>query len=152
MNKKGGNGNEKKKNFHFIHSSIVTYNWMQYLTESTINIDKLNTVSGIAMSEVNLEDEGLAFTLVNNTNETIYYGTDISLEKKKNEKWYQVPLSVKIGFLATLEYLSPHSENKFTFPLETWEKIQPGIYRFIKEFYLDETQKETKYTIKEFEF
>jgi hypothetical protein len=35
------------------------------------------------MSEVNFEDEGLAFTLINDTDETIYYGTDISLEKKK---------------------------------------------------------------------
>lgn len=122
------------------------------LIESTINIDELNTVSGIAMSEVNLEDEGLAFTLINDTDDTIYYGTDIFLEKKENEKWFQVPLSGKIGFLATLEYLSPHSEEKFIFPLETWEKIQPGTYRFIKEFHLDETQKETKYTIIEFEF
>ena len=106
------------------------------LIESTINIDELDTVSGIAMSEVNLEDEGLAFTLINDTDETIYYGTEIFLEKKENEKWFQVPLSGKIGFLDTLEYLSPHSEDKFIFPLETWEKIQPSTYRFIKEFIL----------------
>jgi PBP1b-binding outer membrane lipoprotein LpoB len=37
------------------------------LIESTINIDELDTVSGVAMSEVNLEDEGLAFTLINDT-------------------------------------------------------------------------------------
>lgn len=122
------------------------------LIESNINIDKLNTVSGIAISEVNLEDEGLAFTLINDTDETIYYGTDIYLEKKENEKWFQVPLSGKISFLAILEYLSPHSKTKFIFPLETWKKIQPGTYRFIKEFYLDESQKETNYIIKEFEF
>lgn len=122
------------------------------LIESTINIDKLNTVSGIAMSEVILEDEGLAFTLINDTDETIYYGTDISLEKKENDKWFQVPLSGKVGFLAILEYLSPHSEAKYIFPLETWEKVHPGTYRFIKEFYLDETQKEAKYIFKEFEF
>lgn len=104
------------------------------------------------MSEVNFEDEGLAFTLINDTDETIYYGTDISLEKKENEKWFQVPFSEKISFLAILEYLSPHSEAKFIFPLETWEKIQPGTYRFIKKFYLNETDKETKYIIKEFQF
>ncbi|KAF5043641.1 immunoglobulin-like domain-containing protein [Sedimentibacter saalensis] len=122
------------------------------LIESTINIDILNTVSGIAMSEVNFEDEGLAFTLINDTDETIYYGTDISLEKKENEKWLQVPFSEKISFLAILEYLSPHSEAKFIFPLETWKKIQPGTYRVIKKFYLNEKDKETKYIIKEFQF
>lgn len=104
------------------------------------------------MSEVIFEDEGLAFTLINDTDETIYYGTDISLEKKENEKWFQVPFSEKISFLAILEYLSPHSEAKFIFPLETWKKIQPGTYRFIKKFYLNEKDKETKYIIKEFQF
>lgn len=143
---------KKRKTFIFsIVLSLLLIGCSNFI-ESTINIDKLNSVSGIAMSEVSLEDEGLAFALINDTDETIYYGTDISLEKKENEKWFQVPLSGKISFLATLEYLSPHSEAKFIFPLETWKKIQPGTYRFIKEFYLDETQKETKYIIKEFEF
>lgn len=103
------------------------------------------------MSEVVLEDEGLAFTLINDTDETIYYGMEISLEKKENEKWFQVPFSGKISFLAILNYLSPHSESKFIFPLETWKKVKPGTYRFIKEFYLNDTDKETKYIIKEFE-
>src|SRR5690554_4510186 len=122
---------KKRKNFILYIVLSLLLIGCSNLIESTINIDKLNTVSGIAMSEVILEDEGLAFKLINDTDETIYYGTDISLEKKENDKWFQVPLSGKSGFLDTLEYLSPHSENKFIFPLETWEKLQPGTYRFI---------------------
>lgn len=122
------------------------------LIESTVKIDEFNTVSGISMSEVNLEDEKLAFTLINDTDGTIYYGTDISLEKKKNGKWYKVPLSEKVGFLALLLYLSPHSEDQIAYPLEVWKETPHGTYRFIKEFYFDETLKEPKYIFKEFEF
>lgn len=121
------------------------------LIESTLNTDELNTVSGVSMSEVKLEDEGLIFTLTNDTDYTIYYGTDITLEKNKNDEWYEVPYSGKIGFLAILNYLSPHTEKKQFYSFEVWKGISSGTYRFIKEFYLNETLDEPKYVIKEFE-
>lgn len=55
------------------------------LKESTVNTDELNTVQGIFMSDVSLEDKRFAFILINETDETIYYGEDISLEKTKME-------------------------------------------------------------------
>ena len=116
-----------------------------------VNIDELNTVPGIFMSEVSLVDKRLAFTLINETDETIYYGEYITLEKQKNGKWYEISLSEKVGFTDILNYLSPHSEDKTSYPTEAWENISTGRYRFIKEFYLDEKQNEPKYIYKEFE-
>lgn len=117
-----------------------------------VNIDELNTVPGIFMSEVSLVDKRLAFSLINETDETIYYGEYITLEKQKNGKWYEIPLSGKVGFVDILNYLSPHSEDKTSYPIEAWENISTGKYRFIKEFYLDEKLKDPKYIFKEFEF
>ena len=56
-----------------------------------VNIDELNTVPGIFMSEVSLVDKRLAFTLINETDETIYYGEYITLEKQENGDWYEIP-------------------------------------------------------------
>lgn len=122
------------------------------LIESTLNADELNTVSGVSISEVMLEDKRLVFTLMNDTAYTIYYGTDITLEKNKNDKWYEVPYSGKISFLAILNYLSPYTEEKKqVYSLEVWKRVSSGKYRFIKEFYLNDTLNEPKYIIKEFE-
>lgn len=122
-----------------------------YLIKSTLNIDELNTVSGVSMSEVKSKDEGLVFTLINETAYTIYYGDDINLEKKINDKWHEVPYSGKIGFLAILNYLSPYTEKNQFYSFEVWKRISSGTYRFIKEFYINETLNEPKYIIKEFE-
>ena len=116
-----------------------------------INIDELNTVPGIFMSQVSLEDNRLAFTLINERDETIYYGEYITLEKHENGKWYEIPLSGEVGFTDILNYLSPHSEDKTSYPTEAWENISTGKYRFIKEFYLDDKLKDPKYIFKEFE-
>lgn len=116
-----------------------------------VNIDELSTVPGIFMSEVSLADKRLAFTLINETDETIYYGEYITLEKHKNGKWYEIPLSGKVGFVDILNYLSPHSEDKGSYTIEAWENISTGKYRFIKEFYLDDKLKDPKYIFKEFE-
>lgn len=116
-----------------------------------VNIDELSTVPGIFMSEVSLADKRLAFTLINETDETIYYGEYITLEKHKNGKWYEIPLSGKVGFVDILNYLSPHSKDKGSYTIEAWENISTGKYRFIKEFYLDDKLKDPKYIFKEFE-
>lgn len=116
-----------------------------------VNIDELNTVPGICMSEVSLVDKKLAYSLINETDETIYYGEYITLEKYENGKWYEIPLSGKVGFTDILNYLPPHSEDKDSYSTEAWENISPGKYRFIKEFYLDDKLKDPKYIFKEFE-
>lgn len=148
----GGVEMKKRKIFILSIAIFLLFAGCSKLVESTVNIDELNTVSGISMSEVDLENERLVFTLINDTDETMYYGTDISLEKKINGKWYEVPFSGKVSFLAILLYLSPHSEKKIIFPLDLWKEISSGTYRFIKEFYLNETLKESKYIFKEFEY
>lgn len=117
-----------------------------------VNIDELNTVPGIFMSEVSLVDKRLAFTLINETDETIYYGKYITLEKQESGEWYEMSLSGKVGFTDILNYLSPHSEDKTSYPTEAWENISTGKYRFIKEFYLDDKLNDPKYIFKEFEF
>jgi hypothetical protein len=117
-----------------------------------VNIDELNTVPGIFMSEVSLVDKRLAFTLINETDETIYYGEYITLEKQENGDWYEIPLSGEVGFVDILNYLSPYSEDKTSYSINAWGNISTGKYRFIKEFYLDEKLKDPKYIFKEFEF
>lgn len=116
-----------------------------------VNIDELNTVPGISMSEVSLVDNRLVFSLINETDETIYYGEYITLEKQKDGKWHEIPLSRKVGFVDILNHLSPHSEDKTSYSIEAWENISTGEYRFIKEFFLDKKQKDPKYIFKEFE-
>ncbi len=116
-----------------------------------VNIDELNTVPGICMSEVSLADKKLAYSLINETDETVYYGEYITLEKYEKGKWYEIPLSGKVGFTDILNYLPPHSEDKTSYPTEAWENISTGKYRFIKEFYLDDKLKDPKYIFKEFE-
>ena len=117
-----------------------------------VNIDELNTVPGIFISEVSLVDKRLAFTLINETDETIYYGEYITLEKQENGDWYEIPLSGEVGFVDILNYLSPYSEDKTSYSINAWGNISTGKYRFIKEFYLDEKLKDPKYIFKEFEF
>jgi len=142
---------KKRKMFILFTVLSLIFVGCSNLIESTVKIDELDTVSGVSMGEVNLEDEKLAFTLINDTYETIYYGEDILLEKNKNGKWYKVSLSGDVGILAILNYLPPHSEDMFTYPLEIWKGVSSGTYRFIKEFYLEDTLKEPKYIFKEFE-
>ena len=102
------------------------------------------------MSEVILKNGKLTFTLINGTDETINYGTPILLEKKKNNKWYEVPFSDKTGFTMELLFLNPGSEDETAYALETWNRLSSGTYRFVKEFYVGENSRDKKYIFKEF--
>ncbi len=107
---------------------------------STVVQEQLNTIEGISLVDVGYDSDSSAikFTLQNKTNDNIYFGEDVILEKKQKNKWYLVPYSGEIGFTDILNYLSHSEESERSLPINVWIPVTDGEYRIIKEVSLQE--------------
>ncbi len=128
--------------------------------ESYVSDLEINNVPGVSISEVTLLEDKLNFNLVNDSDQRIYYGADIRLERKRFGKWYKVDKANLAEFPAPLYDLSPDSKMENSWPLDFWENMENGEYRFIKEIYITEYNElfkreepgdELYYIVREFE-
>ena len=117
--------------------------WIIGMEPSKILSSELNTIDGISLVNVNynLDNKEIYFTLENKTNNTIYFGEYITLEKKHKDNWYSVPYSGEVGFTDILNYLEVQSQSDRNLPINAWAHILPGDYRIIKEVFLDDNTK-----------
>jgi hypothetical protein len=128
------------------------------LHRSGFNQSQLNTIAEAMLSEVTQDGNMLSYSLINNTDETIWYGSDIKLEKERFGKWYRIdPLA---EFTAEIYNLPSGREEIYKINLDYWKDIESGKYRIIKTFMLteynevrkvEEPGKEYYYVSREFE-
>lgn len=128
--------------------------------ESYVSDLEINNVPGVSISEVTLQEDNLNFNLVNESDQRIYFGADIRLERKRFGKWYKVDKANLAEFPAPLYDLSPDSKEGYSWPIDHWKNMKNGEYRFIKEIYITEYNElfkreepgdELYYIVREFE-
>ncbi|WP_312653767.1 immunoglobulin-like domain-containing protein [Proteiniclasticum sp.] len=128
--------------------------------ESYVSDLEINNVPGVSISEVTPLEDKLNFNLVNESDQRIYFGADIRLERKRFGKWYKVDKANLAEFPAPLYDLSPESKEENSWPLEHWKNMKNGDYRLIKEIYITEYNElfnreepgdELYYIVREFE-
>lgn len=129
-------------------------------TESYVSDLEINDVQGVSISNVTLLEENLNFSLVNESDQIIYFGADIRLERKRFGKWYKVDKAGLAEFTPELYDLPPEKSDENIWPLDHWKNMRNGDYRFIKEIYVTEYNElmkkeepgdELHYIVKEFE-
>ena len=126
--------------------------------ESYIKDEEIDEVPGVSMSEVTLEERMATFSLVNEGDETIWFGIGLRLERKRFGKWYRV--DQKYDIAEEMHWLSPGKMKSYEVSLDGWKNTGSGRYRFIRDFRLTEYNeisksenpgKEIFYTVTEFD-
>ncbi len=141
-------------------AALLTITFTGCKNESYVSDLEINNAPGVSISEVTLLEDKLNFNLVNDSEQRIYYGADIRLERKRFGKWYKVDKANLAEFPAPLYDLSPDSKEENSWPLDHWKNMNNGDYRFIKEIYItdynelfkrEEPGDELYYIVREFE-
>lgn len=99
---------------------------------------ELNSISEVEITDVRQNNNIITYTLVNGTDQTIWYGSSIMLEKERFGKWYKMDTVGDAEFTPELYNLSPNSQNEYQINLEWWKNTKPGKYRVIKDFMLSQ--------------
>lgn len=138
---------------------ILTSAFTGCRVESYINDEEIGEIPGVSMSEVSLEEGMASFTLVNDGDETIWFGIGLRLERMRFGKWYLV--DSKYDIAEELHWLSSGQMKDYVVSLDGWKDTGSGRYRFIRDFRLTENNEISKsenpgeeifYTATEFEF
>jgi len=105
------------------------------LEPTKFSTEQLNNLPGVSINylQFNISSNTIEYELINSTNDTIYYGDGVILEKNIKEKWYKIPYSGDIGFLPILNYLSPLDSTEIRLPMGAWKTVTSGDYRIIQE-------------------
>ncbi|MDO9591919.1 MAG: hypothetical protein Q7I98_01855 [Erysipelotrichaceae bacterium] len=105
------------------------------LEPTIFSTEQLNNLPGVSINylHVNNSSNTIDYELINSTNDTLYYGDGVILEKNIKEKWYKMPYSGDIGFVAILNYLSPFDTSEIRIPMGAWKTVTSGDYRIILE-------------------
>jgi len=128
------------------NESIKFLKFFSGMQKSTIEQELLNVLEGVSLkAKYDSNNERILLTLQNNSSETIYYGERIILEKKQEDKWYEVTFSGDVSFNDILNYLLPLNEEERNFPINIWIPVTKGEYRIIKEVSNQERMKEMYY-------
>lgn len=105
------------------------------LEPTKFSTEQLNNLPGVSINYLQFNNSSniIEYELINSTNDTIYYGDGVILEKNIREKWYKIPYSGDVGFLAILNYLSPFDSTEIRLPMGAWKSVTSGDYRIIQE-------------------
>lgn len=80
-----------------------------------------------------MDDEIIEYRISNSTTQSILYGEEVILEKKKNDKWYAMDLLKDMAFDAKAYTLDANSEVSLQINyLQYFGVLQPGDYRLVK--------------------
>jgi len=98
------------------------------------NVNNLEGVS-IHLSKDTYKPEGETFelTVVNDSEEDISYGAPYTLEYYKEDTWYEVEPDNEIGFILILYTLPPGDEASEELNLESYEPLESGHYRIVRQ-------------------
>jgi len=128
------------------NDSVKFLKFFSGMQKSTIEQEQLNTLEGVSLNaKYDSDNERILLTLQNNNSETIYYGERIILEKKQEDKWYEVPYSGNVSFTDILNYISPSDEENRSFTINIWIPVTRGDYRIIMEVSNQERMKNMYY-------
>lgn len=105
------------------------------LEPTSFTAEQLNNLPGVSINylQFNNSSNTIEYELINSTNDTIYYGDGVILEKNIKEKWYKIPYSGDVGFLPILNYLSPLDSTEIRLPMGAWKTVISGDYRIIQD-------------------
>ncbi len=98
--------------------------------------EEFNDISNISIdAKYNNSQNEIQYTIENNTKDTIWYGDEVVLERKINNKWYVE--NREVNFTAILLYTNPYDISEYTYSTIKYSFINLGEYRLIQEIYLD---------------
>jgi hypothetical protein len=86
-------------------------------------------------------DEKLGITIDNNYYTTLFFGSDVIVQKYENQEWYSITLS-HYGFTAEGYLLMPNKQHHDELFILKW--LPAGEYRIIKEINLGDSPKSPK--------
>lgn len=100
--------------------------------------DSLNYLDGVTMTvkEETVSPSKLVVLFTNNSTRKCIFGEFFSLEKKLNEKWYQVPVAISgnYGFNSIGYNLPPGENMEFTVDWKwLYGSLDTGEYRIVKD-------------------
>lgn len=98
----------------------------------------LNSISEVEITDVRQNNNIITYTLVNGTDQTIWYGSDFEFDRERFGNWYKMESVVDAEVTPELYHLPPNSQEEHQIHLEYWENTKPGKYRVIKDFKLSE--------------
>ena len=117
----------------FILTSCGTNN----LGEESPYGEDVNNLDGVSieLNKDTYKPEGDIFelTVINDSEEDISYGVPYTLEYYKEDKWYEVEPDNEIGFVLILYTLSPGDEASDEFNLDSYEPLETGRYRVLRQ-------------------
>ena len=99
---------------------------------------ELNSISEVEITDVRQNNNIITYTLVNGTDQTIWYGSNFVFERERLGNWYKMEYVVDAEFTPEIYNLSPNSQEEYQIHLEFWKNTKPGKYRIIKDFMLSE--------------
>ena len=99
---------------------------------------ELNSISEVEITDVRQNNNIITYTLVNGTDQTIWYGSNFVFERERLGKWYKMESVVDAEFTPELYNLSPNSQEEYQIHLDYWKNTKLGKYRVIKEFMLSQ--------------
>ena len=99
---------------------------------------ELNSISEVEITDVRQNNNIITYTLVNGTDQTIWYGSNFVFEREWLGNWYKVEYVDDAEVTPELYNLSPNSQEEYQIHLEFWKNTKPGKYRVIKDFMLSE--------------
>lgn len=109
------------------------------LNKSSFKQTQLNTIAEVMLSEVTQDEDILSYSLINNSDQTIWYGSEVRLEKERFGKWYRIDrIDPEVLFTPDLYNLSSGREESHKIDLDYWKGIKTGKYRIIETFMLTE--------------
>ncbi|MGL5085523.1 MAG: immunoglobulin-like domain-containing protein [Clostridium sp.] len=102
--------------------------------ENITNSEEISVT--INQAEITRDTEEITLEYTNNTEIEYTYGIGPHLEVKHNETFYVVPVLMKVEWIEIACVLPKNHTNEETIPLKDYYgKLEKGNYRFIKEFY-----------------
>ena len=99
--------------------------------------EDVNNLEGVSieLNKDTYKPKGDTFelTVVNDSEEEISYGAPYTLEYYKEDTWYEVEPNNEIGFILILYTLPPGDEASEELNLESYEPLETGRYRIIRQ-------------------
>ena len=99
---------------------------------------ELNSVGEVEITDVRQNNNVIYYTLVNGTDQSIWFGSKFEFERDRLGKWYKVKTVIDAEVTPELYHLPPNSQEEYQVHLEYWKNVKPGKYRIVKEFNLSQ--------------
>ncbi len=114
-------------------------------------ITEISDIFTLNIDEESVTPNGLSLTLTNNGDITYYLYGGFKIEKKQDDKWYNLKMERSMGVTLNLKPVDPGESNTFNLEWQIWYGELPnGEYRIIMDFYEYEKEDVPYYSAAEF--